>query len=166
MRKTLYFVTLLCLSFEAFAAPTFKENFISYFASIKSSEVNVRKGPNSRYPIQWIFKKKGEPVEVIAQFEHWYKIKDYSGEEGWVKSAMINKKRTAIVSNNNKTSENYVNLFIKPSDNSQIIAKIEFSKRIDLVECTKEWCRTKIGNLDGWIEKTYLWGVYNQEEFK
>jgi SH3-like domain-containing protein len=166
MRKIFYLIIILCLSSEAFAKPSFKENFISYFASIKSSEVNVRKGPNSRYPIQWVFKKKGEPVEVIAQFEHWYKIKDYSGEEGWVKSAMVNKKRTAIAINNNKTSENHVNLFIKPSNNSKIIAKIELSKRIDLIECNKEWCRTKIANLDGWIEKIYLWGVYNQEVFK
>lgn len=166
MLRFFYFIIISCLSFEAFATPTFKENFISYFASIKSSEVNVRKGPNSRYPIQWIFKKKGEPVEVIAQFEHWYKIKDHSGEEGWVKSAMINKKRTAIVINNNKSSEDYVSLFAKPSENSQVIAKIEFSKRINLTECNKQWCRTKIANLDGWIEKPNLWGVYNQEEFK
>lgn len=34
------------------------DKFIPHFSSIKSSEVNVRKGPNVRYPIEWVYKKK------------------------------------------------------------------------------------------------------------
>ncbi|MCT4634933.1 MAG: SH3 domain-containing protein [Rickettsiales bacterium] len=160
-------IVLFCWNTLA-VAPSFTENFVSYYASIKSSEVNVRKGPNTRYPIEWVFKKKGEPVEVIAQFEHWYKIKDFSGDEGWVKSAMLTKKRRGIISIKfKKDNPNlYVLLYDKPDASSQVIAKIAHSKRVDVTKCNKNWCQIKIVNLSGWVEKSQLWGVYAKEEFK
>lgn len=153
---------------NACASGSFTENFVAYFASIKSSEVNVRKGPNARYPIDWVYKKKGEPVEVIAQFEHWYRIKDFNGDEGWVKSAMLTKKRTGIinVSATKSSTKLYAKLYDKPDGSSRITANIEHSKRIDITQCNKQWCQIKIANLIGWVEKTQLWGVYGNEEFK
>ena len=32
------------------------------FASLKSDEVNVRTGPGTRYPVDWVFKRKSMPV--------------------------------------------------------------------------------------------------------
>ena len=57
---------------------------IPRFASLKSDEVNVRTGPGSRYPIDWVFKRKGMPVEIVAEFENWRKIRDWQGAGGWV----------------------------------------------------------------------------------
>lgn len=168
MRRLIFTIlTLLCCDASA-VAPSFTENFASYYASIKSSEVNVRKGPNARYPIEWVFKKKGEPVEVIAQFEHWYKIKDFSGDEGWVKSTMLTKKRRGVINVkiNNDSPSLYALLYDKADVSSQVIAKISHSKRVDITKCNKNWCQIKIVNLSGWIEKFQLWGVYAKEEFK
>ena len=160
-------IIIITIASDSIAAH-FTENFISYYASIKSSEVNVRKGPNSRYPIEWVYVKKGEPVEVIAQFEHWFKIKDYNGDEGWVRSVMITKKRTGIVIGKQKNEElkSYVNLYNEPDPSSRIIANIESSKRVAISKCKKQYCEIKIANLSGWIEKKDLWGVYRNEEFK
>ena len=30
--------------------------------SLRSSLINVRSGPGSRYPIEWVYKQKGAPV--------------------------------------------------------------------------------------------------------
>jgi SH3-like domain-containing protein len=162
-------IFIICSSYYASATSSFTENFISYYASIKSSEVNVRKGPNTRYPIEWVFKKKGEPVEVIAQFEHWYRIKDFNGDEGWVKSTMLTKKRRGVINiklKKDKPSDSYALLYSKPNSSSQVVAKIEHSKRVDITQCNKTWCQIKIVNLSGWIEKFQLWGSYAKEEFK
>ena len=35
------------------------------FVSLKSGEVNLRTGPGKRYPIDWIYRRRGLPVEVI-----------------------------------------------------------------------------------------------------
>ena len=160
-------IAIMSFSCDSIAAH-FTENFISYYASIKSSEVNVRKGPNTRYPIEWVYVKKGEPVEVIAQFEHWFKIKDFNGDEGWVKSVMLTKKRTGIITANqqNQESKSYANLYDSSDASSHIIANIESSKRVDILQCKKQFCKIKIASISGWIEKQQLWGVYRNEEFK
>lgn len=166
MYKIIFFILF---SANITLAAHFTENFESYYASIKSSEVNVRKGPHTRYPIEWVYTRKGEPVEVIAQFEHWYRIKDFNGEEGWVKSVMItSKKRTAIIApkEKNKITKSYAKLYSEPKNSTKVIANIESSKRVDLLKCTKDWCQIKVANVVGWLEKTNLWGVYPKEEFK
>ena len=153
---------------------------IPYYASLKFSEVNVRKGPNSRYPISWVYNKKGEPLEIIAQFEQWYRIRDISGDEGWVKSVMFSKKRSGIIikpkendlptadktfksTNSNKF---YATLYKKADNLSRAIGHIEPSIRVSIKECKKQWCKIQSNNVTGWIEKQYLWGVYANEEFK
>jgi SH3-like domain-containing protein len=164
------FLILIILSLSSVG---FASKFIPYYASIKSSEVNVRKGPNTRYPISWVYKKKGEPVEVIAQFEHWNRIRDVTGDEGWVKTIMLNKKRSAIIiiaSNKEEKQKQNVKLFAKlyrePNASSKVFANIESSKRVLLEKCQKQWCQIKVNNILAWIEKQYLWGVYVNEEFK
>ena len=36
------------------------------FASLKADEVNVRTGPGPRYPVDWVFKSRNMPVEIVA----------------------------------------------------------------------------------------------------
>ena len=36
------------------------------FVSLRSEEVNMRTGPGVRYPVDWVYKRKNMPVEVIA----------------------------------------------------------------------------------------------------
>lgn len=156
------------LAFQAFSAK-FKDNFVSYFASIKSSEVNVRKGPNARYPIEWVYTKKGEPIEVIAQFEHWLRIKDFNGDEGWIKTAMVSKKRTGVIITNStskKQTKSYAKVYEIPEVASKIIGNIASSKRVNIDKCNKNWCLIKVANFEGWVEKQNIWGVYGSEEFK
>ena len=49
---------------------------IPRFASLRSDEVNVRTGPGTRYPVDWVFKRKAMPVEIVAEYENWRKIRD------------------------------------------------------------------------------------------
>ena len=52
---------------------------IPRFASLRSDEVNVRTGPGTRYPVDWVFKRKSMPVEIVAEYENWRKIRDWQG---------------------------------------------------------------------------------------
>src|SRR5260370_21006473 len=67
------------------------------FASLRSDEVNVRTGPGSRYPVDWVFKRKGMPVEIVAEYENWRKIRDWQGASGWVYHSLLSGKRSFIV---------------------------------------------------------------------
>src|SRR5436853_89841 len=70
---------------------------IPRFVSTRASEVNMRTGPNVRYPVRWVFVKKGEPVEILAEFEQWRKIRDHQGDSGWVHETMLSGKRYVIL---------------------------------------------------------------------
>ncbi|AZL16221.1 SH3 domain-containing protein [Rickettsiales endosymbiont of Stachyamoeba lipophora] len=131
------------------------------FASIKSGHVNVRTGPNVRYPIKWVFIEKNEPIEVIAEFEQWRKIKDIEAQEGWVHESMLTGKRFAII-----TSSNTQIIYKNPDITSYKIVKIESKVRVRLDKCKLDWCRINVNDYQGWIKKDFLWGVYKNEEYK
>src|SRR5258708_28049028 len=67
------------------------------YLSLRSDEVNLRTGPGVRYPVDWVLQRRNMPVEVLAEFENWRKIRDWQGTEGWVHQSMLSGRRYAIV---------------------------------------------------------------------
>ncbi len=127
----------------------------NYFASLRSSETNVRAGPGSQYPIKFTFKLRGIPVKVISEYDNWNEIKDYEGETGWVSQNLITKKRTVLV----KTNKSFVNLYAKPSSKSKVVLRLENDVAGDFIKCGLEYCGIKVVGKKGWISKKEIWGV-------
>ena len=125
---------------------------VGYYMSIKSTEANIRTGPSIRYPIKFVFVNKNEPVKVISEFEHWRKIYDIDGENGWIHESMLSKRNTAIVIGN----QNRI-LYKTPSFKIQI-ASIEPKVRVKIKQCNEQNCKIQVEDIEGWIEKEYLWG--------
>src|SRR5271163_3728839 len=46
---------------------------IPRFASLRSDKVNVRTGPGAQYPIEWVFERRGMPVEIVAEHDNYRK---------------------------------------------------------------------------------------------
>ena len=67
------------------------------FVSLGADRVNVRFGPGKQYPINWVFARKDLPVEIVAEFDTWRKIRDFDGEEGWIHSSLLSSRRTIMV---------------------------------------------------------------------
>ena len=67
------------ISSLAFADISKEKLPIPRFVTIKFDEVNVRTGPVIDCPIEWVFIRKGEPVEIIAEYEQWRKVRDING---------------------------------------------------------------------------------------
>ena len=67
------------------------------FVSLKSNNVNVRRGPGQDYDVAFTFVRAGLPVEITDEFDNWRKIRDSEGSEGWVFHSLLSGKRTAIV---------------------------------------------------------------------
>src|SRR5262245_57081238 len=70
---------------------------IPRFVSLRSGEVNLRTGPGTNYPVDWVFVRRGMPVEIIAEFDVWRKIRDWQGTVGWVHQSMLDGRRTARI---------------------------------------------------------------------
>lgn len=67
------------------------------FASLRAEKVNLRVGPGSEYPIEWVIKRPNLPIQIIAEYETWRQIKDSDGTTGWVHQSMLSGKRFVLV---------------------------------------------------------------------
>lgn len=130
------------------------------FQSLKSDKVNVRSGPGSQYPIDWIYQRRALPVEVTAEFETWRKIRDSEGTEGWVLQNLLSGKRTALVTGGNRP------LRAQPATGAEIVAVVEPGVVASLMTCDANWCRVDISGTRGWLARAEIWGLYKGEELK
>ncbi len=134
---------------------------IPRFVSLKAEKVNVRRGPSSDHAVAWVFQRKGMPVEIVAEFENWRRIRDSDGEEGWILQNMLSGKRTAVVAPWRRGQT--MPLHNKASRNSGLVAEVGAGVVSDVSSCTGEWCAITAGGYSGWIEQAMLWGVYPGE---
>ncbi|CAN5559280.1 SH3 domain-containing protein [soil metagenome] len=132
------------------------------FVSLKSDKINVRRGPSSDHPVAWVFQRKGLPVEIIAEFENWRRIRDSDGAEGWVYQSMLSGKRTAIVAPWRKTAT--VAMLNGPDSADGIVARVKAGVVGTISQCSGKWCNISAGGYSGWVEQPMLWGVYPDEE--
>lgn len=126
---------------------------IPRFVSIKSNEANARAGPSIKSQAQWIFVKRGEPVEIIAEYQQWRNVRDVNGEGGWVHSSVLSGKQYVVI-----VADQIIPL-IHSLSNSKIIAKVAPQLRCQLNKCQEQLCNVTCKNYQGWIQKKYLWGI-------
>ncbi|MGH7088184.1 MAG: SH3 domain-containing protein, partial [Stellaceae bacterium] len=91
----LFAAALLAATASATAAA--KDETLPRFESLRADLVNLRAGPGTSYPIQWVYQRRGLPVEVTAAFDVWRRVRDSDGTEGWVHERMLTRRRDAVV---------------------------------------------------------------------
>ena len=134
------------------------------FVSLAKDKTNVRAGPGKKYPVKWIITKKSLPVEVILEFDHWRKIKDHEGEEGWVFKSLLSGKRTALIKDD-KPVKAYDNKGFFQEDKKHVSMILEPLSLVNVNSCKGQICYISTSGLYGWIERKSLWGVYETENF-
>jgi len=134
------------------------------FVSLKSDEVNVRRGPGQEYEIAFTFVRARLPVEITQEFDNWRKIRDSEGAEGWVFHSLLAGKRTALIAPWDKAGP--FPAYQSADAKSAVVAYLEPKVIADVEQCTGAWCEISVKGYDGWIEQDKLWGVYPEEVFK
>lgn len=134
------------------------------FVSFLSDEANVRTGPGKKYPIKWVVKQEGLPVEVIREFEHWRLIKDHEGEEGWVFKTLLSGKRMALIHSDFHVKA-YATEDYKDQEKPNVSMMLEPLCLVEVRSCKEDMCQIFASDLLGWIERKSLWGVYADENF-
>lgn len=129
------------------------------FASLRSGEVNVRTGPGVQYPVDWVFQRQGMPVEIIAEYRTWRKIRDWQGTQGWVHQSLLAGRRTVIVIGGARA------LRTKPEADAKAVAEMEAGVVANLVSCPEQsaWCRLEVDGFDGWLRRVDFWGTLKDE---
>ena len=49
------------------------------YVSMKAAEGNVRRGPSLTHRIDWVFKRRGMPLQITAEYGNWRKVQDRDG---------------------------------------------------------------------------------------
>ena len=127
------------------------------FVSLRADQVNMRTGPGERYPVEWVYERKGLPVEVTAQFDVWRRIRDSDGTEGWVHQRMIAAQRSVVIKGAVRT------LLGDPEPQAAALARLEPGVIARLLECRGTWCRVEAQGVKGWLPRGEIWGVYPDE---
>jgi SH3-like domain-containing protein len=133
------------------------------FVSLRADSVNLRVGPNARYRIEWIYMRRDLPVEIIAEFDTWRRIKDPEGTEGWVHSSMLSRKRTGIVTGGVRPLLRSVQA--KDEAQPDLAATLEPGVIVTVESCPQgiAFCRVEAEGVGGWLSRDALWGVYPGE---
>ncbi|MEM9232402.1 MAG: SH3 domain-containing protein [Pseudomonadota bacterium] len=122
------------------------------YVSLRSSEINVRRGPGLDYRKDWVFQRAGLPVRVVEEYGDWRKIIDMDDAGGWVYHAMITGRRTVVVQSDVLFRE-------QPADSAAATAKAEQGVIARLRGCAPEWCQVEVDGHEGWVPKGVIWGV-------
>jgi SH3-like domain-containing protein len=147
---------------EAVAAPEGTGLPLPRFVKLRASEVNMRTGPGVQYPVEWVYNRRNLPVEVIAEYNTWRKVRDWQGTQGWVHQSMLGGERAMIIIGKLRT------LRTDPDTQSTPIAHVEPGVVGRLVDCPADggWCKVELDQHAGWLRRVEFWGVYPGETVK
>ncbi|MDG1287631.1 MAG: SH3 domain-containing protein [Rickettsiales bacterium] len=148
-----YFLVVLLFVFPAFAQPVSETGLpLPRFVSLKGDEAYMRNGPGKRYPVKWNYTRKGLPVKIINEYQHWRKVEDHEGVKGWMHKSVLSGRRTAIL------RHDAIIMRDKPNEAADGIAKLMKEVIVEVDHCRQDWCEVAVGRKDGWLPVSLLWG--------
>jgi SH3-like domain-containing protein len=127
------------------------------FAALRAEKVYLRAGPGPDFPIQWVFVRRGLPVEILANFDIYRKIRDNEGTIGWVNQQMLTGRRSVLVTGVVRELHDAANL------TSEVVARLEPGVIASVSKCDPAWCEVKAGGYKGWLKRDEVWGLEPDE---
>ena len=166
MRQTI-FLSIICVLSGLNIVPALSQTKgsglpLPRHVSLRGEEVNMRTGPGILYPVDWVYRRKFLPIEVIAEYGTWRKVRDWQGTQGWVHQSMLSRRRTFIIMNRTRTMRS------EPNTKSTAVARLEPGVIGTLRVCPSDsiWCKVQVNGLEGWLRRVEFWGVYRYEALK
>lgn len=141
------------------------------FATLDAAETNIRTGPGWQYPVDWVYLRRDLPIEVIAEYDVWRKIRDWQGVGGWVHGRLLSGRRSIII-----VGEALQPLRAERSLQAPIVARMEPGVIGRLLNCPQPaagdiaaddpngWCYADFDGHRGWISRRAFWGGAYPEE--
>lgn len=130
------------------------------FASLSRDKAYLRQGPTYDHKVLWIYRHKGLPVEILASYDVWRRVKMPDGTVGWLHVQMLSSARTVLV-----LGKSPVPLRKDDDGSAKIIALAEPGVTAKLRHCGQTACEITADGTDGWADKSKLWGVRAGETF-
>ncbi len=132
---------------------------LPYFMTFRFDDVNLRVGPGTNYPIEWVYHRRDLPVEVLLELGDWRKIRDQDNIIGWVRAPSMWKRRSVVVRGALRT------LRSQAAESAPPVALLKPGVVAHVHACPagKSWCDVEINAYRGWIKRDEIYGVYPDE---
>lgn len=133
--------------------------FLPRFASLRADTVNLRVGPGTRYPINWVLSRRHLPVEITREYKLWRAIRLPDGTRGWVHQVMLSPRRSFLISHGRKT------LRYEPRDSADAVAVLRSGVVGHILACEAgaSWCHVEVARYSGFLKRSNIWGIYPGE---
>jgi SH3-like domain-containing protein len=151
-------VAAIFLVFSVVAAQAASEKVLRY-VSQRPDKAYLREGPSFGHRVLWVYRHRGYPFAVTAEFDVWRRVVTVDGTVGWMSANMLTDQRTVLI-----TGKGQVKL-TKDADGGKAVALADPGAIARLVACTRDACHIKGEAVDGWIPKDRIWGVNADEVF-
>lgn len=125
-----------------------------YWASLDDDVVNMRTGPNERFPIDWVYTREGLPVKVVRMMQGWRLVQDPDGTQGWILGQLLSRQRFAIV-----IGEDATQIREMPNGDAPVSWNVEPGVVGELGDCAEGWCEFDVEGRSGWVLEERLWGA-------
>lgn len=129
-------------------------NPLPRWAALRSDEVNLRRGPGTRFPIDWLYHRRDLPVRILRENDVWRLIEDQDGIKGWVHQATLVGHRGFALTVPQAT------LRRSPSDESDAVAYLKQGVvgRLRSCEAKSDWCEVQAGDYRGYLRRSQFYG--------
>lgn len=139
------------------------------YVSLRTDRVNLREGPSKDHRTAWVYQRAGLPVEIVAEYDNWRRIRDSEGTEGWVLQSLLSGRRTALVLPWAKNKAEVIPLVADKLETAGTVARMQPNVIVNVKKCDGTWCRVAVPipnarDNDGYIRQEKLWGVYPGEK--
>lgn len=127
------------------------------YVSLKTDDANVRRGPSLSHRIDWVFTRAGMPLMITAEYGNWRRVVDREGLGGWVHYALLSGTRSVILEHDMQP------LHTRPDSDAPVNVLLEAGVIARIDRCEPDWCRISSGGYRGWVPKSAIWGVNENE---
>lgn len=148
-------ISLVVLIFGLSAMPlSAQDRDVPYWATIRATELYMRKGPSPDFKIDWVYKRPGLPLKVIRVAQGWRLVVDPQGTQGWVSASLLSPDRGVVV-----VGEGLAALRAGPDDSAKLRWNAEAGVVGKLATCDLGWCKIDVAGRIGWVRAERLWGA-------
>lgn len=119
--------------------------------SVSVEKENLRNGPGTNHPVQWIV-VKGYPLEVVSKQGNWIQIRDFEKDVAWIHAQSVNSKPYVI------STGDTVNLRASAAASGKVVGKVDYGTVMEKLDQQNGWVKVKTAGKTGWISSSYVWG--------
>lgn len=127
--------------------------------ALRFDDVNLRVGPGTRYPIDWVYHRRDLPVEILRELDDWRLVQDQDSVRGWVRAPTLTPRRGFVVREAERV------LRSTAADTASPVARLKpgVIGRVRSCGAGSVWCEVEVATYRGFLKRDEMFGVYPNE---